>query len=511
MSQNSTTTNSWMSMPGFFSSSTTTAADNTTSASSSPSTASASATNTIPVTAPAAIALLPPPAVFGDGDRDRGRAHATMTTELGVEGRDKRTRTMRGGEGVDGHGHGHAHAHAPAPIAAHVHVDVDVDVEAARPPYIHSMIAGGIGGTSGDLLMHSLDTVKTRQQGDPHFPPKYTSMSSSYVTILRQEGIRRGLYSGVTPAFLGSFPGTVIFFGTYEYSKRHMLDAGINPSLSYLAGGFIADLAASVIYVPSEVLKTRQQLQGRYNNPFFRSGYNYRGTIDAFRTIIRQEGFGTLFSGYKATLFRDLPFSALQFAFYEQEQKLAKQWVGSREIGLPLEILTATTAGGMAGVITCPLDVVKTRTQTQQSPDSFARSVKPAASAVAAAGGAGTATAPAPAPAAGGKHKTKIKEAASKNIQSTRLISTSSPSTSTVKPGAPLLDTSSVFTGLKLIYRTEGIVGWFRGVGPRFLWTSVQSGTMLVLYQYLLKKLDTYQEQQQQQREGELGGGGAVL
>jgi hypothetical protein len=99
------------------------------------------------------------------------------------------------------------------------------------------MLAGGVGGTSGDMLMHSLDTVKTRQQGDPHIPAKYTSMSSSYVTILRQEGIRRGLYSGVTPALLGSFPGTVIFFGVYEYTKRHMIDMGIAPSISYLSSG----------------------------------------------------------------------------------------------------------------------------------------------------------------------------------------------------------------------------------------------------------------------------------
>ena len=99
------------------------------------------------------------------------------------------------------------------------------------------MIAGGIGGTSGDLLMHSIDTVKTRQQGDPHIPPKYGSLSSTYAKIFRQEGFRRGLYSGVVPAFLGSFPGTIIFFGFYEYSKRHMLDAGINPSIAYLAGG----------------------------------------------------------------------------------------------------------------------------------------------------------------------------------------------------------------------------------------------------------------------------------
>src|ERR1700761_2544686 len=99
------------------------------------------------------------------------------------------------------------------------------------------MLAGGIGGTSGDILMHSLDTVKTRQQGDPHFPPKYASLSDSYVKIFRQEGVRRGLYGGFTAAMLGSFPGTVVFFGSYEYCKRHMLDRGYNPSISYLASG----------------------------------------------------------------------------------------------------------------------------------------------------------------------------------------------------------------------------------------------------------------------------------
>ena len=113
----------------------------------------------------------------------------------------------------------------------------ELDDELKRPPYPHSMLAGGIGGTSGDILMHSLDTVKTRQQGDPHFPPKYTTLSDSYVKIFRQEGFKRGLYGGFTAAMLGSFPGTVIFFGAYEYCKRNMLDRGFNPSLSYLTSG----------------------------------------------------------------------------------------------------------------------------------------------------------------------------------------------------------------------------------------------------------------------------------
>lgn len=99
-----------------------------------------------------------------------------------------------------------------------------------------AMLAGGIGGTTGDLLMHSLDTVKTRQQGDPNIPSRYQGLTSSYGTILRQEGIRRGLYGGWLPALLGSFPGTVIFFGTYEFSKRHMIDAGFRPPFAYLTG-----------------------------------------------------------------------------------------------------------------------------------------------------------------------------------------------------------------------------------------------------------------------------------
>lgn len=346
--------------------------------------------------------------------------------------------------------------------------------EEGRPPYLHSMIAGGLGGTTGDLLMHSLDTVKTRQQGDPHIPPKYTTMSSSYSTILRQEGIRRGLYGGWLPALLGSFPGTIIFFGTYEYSKRHMIDFGIRPQLAYLTGGFLADFAASFIYVPSEVLKTRLQLQGRYNNPYFQSGYNYKGTAHAARTIIRREGFLALFYGYKATIFRDLPFSALQFAFYEQGQTWARQWRRSRDIGLSLELFTGAAAGGLAGVITCPLDVVKTRIQTQVNPTTN------------------------PPVKQTPLHKSTSGQVTPKlstpqpQKQQKRLISTSSPSTHTPRPGSINLDTSSILTGLKLIYKTEGIAGWFRGVGPRFVWTSIQSGTMLFLYQNILRQLEIY-------------------
>lgn len=98
------------------------------------------------------------------------------------------------------------------------------------------MLAGGLGGATGDMMMHSLDTVKTRQQGAPSVL-KYSTMGDAYSTIFREEGFRRGLYGGVAPAFMGSLPGTMIFFGSYEYSKRHLLDMGCPDAAAYLIGG----------------------------------------------------------------------------------------------------------------------------------------------------------------------------------------------------------------------------------------------------------------------------------
>jgi hypothetical protein len=243
--------------------------------------------------------------------------------------------------------------------------------------------------------------------------------------------------------------------------------------------GFLGDLAASVVYVPSEVLKTRLQLQGRYNNPYFNSGYNYRGTVDAVRTIVRHEGFSALFYGYKATLYRDLPFSALQFMFYEQGQIWARQYKGSRDIGWQLELLTGAVAGGLAGTITCPLDVVKTRLQTQlHMPEGLSPQ-------------APTVTTKRENANVKEGHATHTSEGASQRLQK-RLISTSSPSTHIPKPGAVNLETSSIYEGLKLIYRTEGVAGWFRGVGPRAVWTSIQTGCMLFSYQAILRKLEVH-------------------
>lgn len=156
------------------------------------------------------------------------------------------------------------------------------------------------------------------------------------------------------------------------------------------------------------------------------------------------------------------------------------RWKGGTDLGLGLEAATAASAGGLAGVMTCPFDVVKTRIQTQINPPETVTLNRGATKAY-------------PQPAI----KSRIERAGSpRTVHSPspqaspkRLISSSSPNTSMPKPDAIKLNTSSVMTGLRLIYKTEGVIGLFRGVGPRGVWTSVQSGTMLVCYQEILKRM----------------------
>ncbi|OAQ26330.1 mitochondrial carrier [Linnemannia elongata AG-77] len=307
--------------------------------------------------------------------------------------------------------------------------------EEHEPPYLDVLLAGGMGGTIADFIMHSVDTVKTRLQGQPTAnPPKYNNMFHAYSTILREEGVSRGLYSGLAPAMTGSLPGTTLYFGTYEYTKRTLTAAGCPDTLAHLAGGSIGDFFASFIYVPSEVLKTRMQLQGRYNNPSFISGYNYKNTWHALQMIVKYDGVAALYQGYRATLMRDVPFSALQFAFYEKFKVEARKWEARPDGHMSLHIETAcgAVAGGLAGFLTTPLDVMKTLLQTQ------------------------------------------VKKPSS----STTSIATGTVVASNQKYYVGIWD------GLKWNLKHHGVIGGlFRGVGPRVFWTSLQSAIMFVFYE----------------------------
>ncbi|KAJ3132650.1 hypothetical protein HK101_004579, partial [Irineochytrium annulatum] len=211
--------------------------------------------------------------------------------------------------------------------------------------------------------MHSMDTVKTKMQGQLTLNnDKYSGLVQSLRLIVKEEGYR-GLFSGILAAASGSLAGTLLYFTFYEGLKRPLLDAGYNPTASYLFAAAVGDVAASTLYVPSEVVKTRLQLQGRPGNPNAISQRGYKGSVDAFWSIYRKRGIRGLYYGWGATLIRDVPFTAIQFSLYENLKTfmLHRYCEGDEsQVTYVHDMISGGVAGTIAGGITTPLDVCKT-------------------------------------------------------------------------------------------------------------------------------------------------------
>ncbi len=160
---------------------------------------------------------------------------------------------------------------------------------------------------------------------------------------------------------------------------------GASSPLIHLSAGMLAETLACVIYVPVDVIKERLQVQQRqsHNNNSSHHQHNYRGSWDACRTILRQEGVRGIYKGYFATLASFGPFSALYFACYEQAKHLtrchnnnyptsidnddiSKDEAKSEEISFVQTIICSASAGAIASFLTSPLDMAKLRLQIQR-------------------------------------------------------------------------------------------------------------------------------------------------
>lgn len=209
-----------------------------------------------------------------------------------------------------------------------------------RDSFITGLLSGAVAGTTVDLILYPLDTVKTRLQA--------TAGAKLSVSTFK------GLFNGVAPAIAASAPCAAVFFGAYDSMKRvltNKLPADC-ASLAHAGAAAGGDIVQSVVRVPFEVVKQRVQ-----------AGVDVSG-MAAFSSVMKTQGPRGLYRGWGALAMRDLPFDIIEFPLYEwlkiewakvKGSKLAP-WEGS---------LCGSFAGGIAACVTTPLDVVKTRLMTQ--------------------------------------------------------------------------------------------------------------------------------------------------
>ena len=85
---------------------------------------------------------------------------------------------------------------------------------------VKTTIAGGIGGMCLWTSIFPFDVVKSRIQ----IESSTESMTSVLKKVVRTEGVR-GLYKGLTPTLLRTFPSTGALFVAYENTKYYLTKA----------------------------------------------------------------------------------------------------------------------------------------------------------------------------------------------------------------------------------------------------------------------------------------------
>jgi hypothetical protein len=232
------------------------------------------------------------------------------------------------------------------------------DYESLPPNFsiAENMAAGAFAGIAEHSVMYPVDLLKTRMQvvNQPSGVMK-TGVTQALYSISRAEGFRT-LWRGVSSVALGAGPAHAVYFATYEAVKHAMggNEGGklVHHPLAAAVSGASATIASDALMNPFDVIKQRMQLHGS----------QYRSVGDCARSVLRTEGISALYVSYPTTLCMTVPFTALQFVFYESISKSIMPPTGYHPY---VHCGAGALAGGLAAGITTPMDVIKTLLQTR--------------------------------------------------------------------------------------------------------------------------------------------------
>ncbi|KAJ2917770.1 hypothetical protein MD484_g2670, partial [Candolleomyces efflorescens] len=232
---------------------------------------------------------------------------------------------------------------------------------------VKDLTAGTAGGIAQVLVGQPFDIVKVRMQTAPK--GTYSGMVHCAGGILRNEG-PLAFYKGTLTPLLGIGVCVSIQFGALEYAKRLFANQNLSLGLGGEGGknltgsqlfsaGVFAGLANSVVSGPVEHIRIRLQTQSN-TKPL------YAGPWDAIRKIYTGHGVAGLYKGQVATLIREASGYGIYFLVYEKlvQREMATKGIRRDQISAVNPILYGAAAGYALWAVIYPIDMIKSRMQT---------------------------------------------------------------------------------------------------------------------------------------------------
>ena len=187
--------------------------------------------------------------------------------------------------------------------------------------------------------------------------------------MANDQGIKRGIYKGLTASALREGTYSTMRFTMYEPIKK--VYGGSNPSnipwyTKFLAGA-TTGLISSGFANPADIIKTRMQAMG--------PGKHYSLSKHA-NIIYSSHGVNGFFIGVRATVSRSVVVNAVHLGSYDTIKHfiLDKNWM---EEGFKCQFVTSVITGFLVTFFTSPLDNIKTKMMTRTLNQPKYTTVKP--------------------------------------------------------------------------------------------------------------------------------------
>jgi len=161
-----------------------------------------------------------------------------------------------------------------------------------------NIASGGAAGTMSLLFVYSLDYARTRLANDAKGKGgerQFNGLIDVYVKTLKSDGIQ-GLYRGFTISAVGIFIYRGMYFGLYDTLKPLLLGKDAGVGISFLLGWAVTVTAGLMSY-PIDTVRRRMMMTSG-------GGVKYKGSMDCFIQVIKNEGFMSLMKGAGANILR---------------------------------------------------------------------------------------------------------------------------------------------------------------------------------------------------------------
>ncbi|KZF23526.1 mitochondrial carrier [Xylona heveae TC161] len=182
-----------------------------------------------------------------------------------------------------------------------------------------NLASGGAAGATSLLFVYSLDYARTRLANDAKSAKgggdrQFNGLVDVYKKTLASDGIA-GLYRGFGPSVLGIVVYRGLYFGIYDSVKPVVLVGPLEGNfLASFLLGWTVTTGAGIASYPLDTIRRRMMMTSG-------EAVKYKGSLDAARQIIAQEGTASLFKGAGANILRGVAGAGV-LSIYDQVQLL---------------------------------------------------------------------------------------------------------------------------------------------------------------------------------------------